>query len=285
MYVADIWPDIGIRMGRVKPGLAMSAMRWLERFGYRKSDAVALTTPGARRQISERFPEIRTAVLSNGVDTNMFRPDLRNEAVRRRFGVSPDDFLVGYIGLHGFFQGLTVVIDAAEKLRSIRRVKFLMIGDGVEKDQLIGDAKKRGLTNVTFVDPMPKKEIPPILASCDASVIPLAVALPGTMPSKIYEAMAAGVPVLVVKQCEGELLVDEENAGRTFEVMDGAKLAAAIEELSSGFVDLDTIKKNSRRVAMRYDRALLADHLENVLEAINGDRPLPEMDDCGRADG
>lgn len=83
-------------------------------------------------------------------------------------------------------QGLEVVLDAAQQLRENSRVRFVMIGDGPVKPQLLRDQALRRLENVVFLDPRPKAEMPAIIASCDASLVPLATRLPGTMPSKAF---------------------------------------------------------------------------------------------------
>ena len=277
MYVADVWPDLLLRTGVATKGLGVKMMFALEKLGYRRSDVVALTTPGARAQVQERFPAIRTTVLSNGADTTFFRPDLRSQEVRDRFGVGPDDFMVGYIGLHGLFQGLDAVISAAERLADRPRIKIVMIGDGVEKTRLVTLAETKGLTNIQFHEPMPRTEIPPILASCDVSVVPLVTKLPGTMPSKVYEALASGVPVAVVKHCEGEALVNQYNLGRTFEPLDGEELAAALADLADDPAEHQRIRANCREIAPRFDRAVLAQRTLDVLAAIHEDRQLPEL--------
>ncbi|NLF32342.1 MAG: glycosyltransferase family 4 protein [Planctomycetes bacterium] len=277
MYVADVWPDIILRMGKADRGLGVKLMFWLEKLGYRHSTVVALTTPGARAQVRQRFPDIRTTVLSNGADTAFFRPELRSQAVRDRFGVGRDDFMVGYIGLHGLAQGIEAILDAAERLKDNPRVKFVMIGDGVEKGKLTALAERKGLTNMRFEPAMPRTEIPPILASCDVSVVPLVTRLPGTMPSKVYEALAAGVPVAVVKHCEGEALVNQYNLGRTFEPLSGEELAAALTELAGDPAEHARIRANCLAIAPRFDRAVLAQRTLDVLAAIHENRELPEL--------
>ena len=192
MNCSDLWPGTMVRSGYKTGGPLLKALFWLEKFGYEHSDAVAVTNPTAARQVSDRFPHVPNAVISNGVDTTLFRPDLRSETTRAEFGAGPDDFLVGYCGLHGISQGMDVILDAAERLRDREDIKFILIGDGPCKKHLMDEAASRRLTNIAFHDPRPKPQIPPILASCDASLIPLVSRMEGTMPSKFYEAMASG---------------------------------------------------------------------------------------------
>ena len=277
MNVSDIWPDIIVRMGHTTGGPFLKAMFWLERFGYEHSDVVALTNPGAMAQIKRRFPHVTTTVISNGVDTGFFRPDLRSDQVRASLGAGSDDFLVGYCGLHGLAQGLEVVLGAAEKLRDRANIKFIMVGDGPTKEKLIAEAGQKSLKNLRFFDRRPKEEMPAILASCDASLVPLVSRLPGTMPSKVYEALAAGTPPIVAKGCEGQALVEQFDAGRAFEPMDAEELAEAVRDLADHPDKLQQARANSTQLARRFDRDVIAERTEAVLRAVAERKPLPQV--------
>ena len=276
MNVSDIWPDIIVRMGHTTGGPFLKAMFWLEKFGYEHSDVVALTNPGAMAQIRQRFPRVQTTVISNGVDTSFFRPELRSDEVRAGLGAGPGDFLVGYCGLHGLAQGLEVVIDAADRLKDRPDIKIVMIGDGPTKADLVATAKEKNLSNLTFFDRRPKAEMPAILASCDASLAPLVCRLPGTMPSKVYEALAAGTPPVVAKGCEGEALVTRYNAGRTFEPMDGGELALAVTELAEDREARAKVRMNCIALAKRFDRDTIALRTERIMLAVAQRHTLPE---------
>jgi glycosyltransferase involved in cell wall biosynthesis len=299
MMVSDIWPgnliqeiEIAKRVCKDKTfhtcdsymscgsekSLSVKAMLWLESFSYKSSYAVALTNPAACTQIRERFPHLRNVtVISNGVDTKMFSPELRSQQIRSQLGAGPDDFLVGYCGLHGLAQGLEVVLDAAHRLRERPDIKFVMIGDGPTKEDLVQKANKMELTNLTFYNHRPKNQMPGILASLDISLIPLAMRLPGTMPSKIYEAFASGTPPIVAKGCEGEALVTQFGAGRCYEPCDENEMAAAILELAGNGMLLRQIRRNCVELSKRFDRDIIAQRTEKILVAIAEGKQLPEV--------
>jgi len=279
MMVSDIWPDILIRMGHASPqSLTTRAMLGLESWAYRHSHAVALTNPGACQQIKERFPHLeRVTVISNGVDANWFRPELASDQVRRSLGAGPDDFLAGYCGLYGLAQGLEVIIDAADKLRNQPRIKFIMMGDGPTKEELLRRAEQLNLPNLRFFDRRPKDQMPALLASLDVSLVPLAGRFPGTMPSKVYEALASGAVPIVAKGCEGDTLVTEFNAGASFEPLDGHELADAVSKLASDQDHYQQVRSNALQLAPRFDRAKIAQQTAAVLEAIHLNRPLPDV--------
>jgi glycosyltransferase involved in cell wall biosynthesis len=279
MMVADIWPECLIKTRKHMNAKAVKAMYWLEKYSYYRCRAVALTNPGARDHIRQRFPEIkdRITVISNGVDTKMFRPEFRSDRIRAELGAGPNDFVVGYCGLHGVAQGLEVVVNAANILRDERGITFVMVGEGPTKDKLMAQARGLDLPNLKFLDRRPKNQMPGLVASFDTSLMPLAVRYPGTMPSKVYEALASGTPPIVAKGCEAEALVVPNQAGLAYEPGDAKELAAAIKELAADRSRWGTLRDNAYRLSARFDRDVIAQRTADVLMAVAEGKPLPEV--------
>lgn len=272
--VSDIWPESLVQLGLLEEGIAHRLMLALERFAYHRASAVAVTNAGAMDRIRERFPDVDTTVISNGVDRDLFHPELRDEATRRGLGAGPDDFLVAYCGLHGLAQGLEVVVDAAERLRHRDDIRFVLVGDGPVKRNLEGATAARALSNVRFLDRRPKSEIPTVLASADASLVPLATRMPGTMPSKVYEALSSGVPILVTRGSEAQYLAEEHEVGRVFEPLNAEELVEGILALVEES-DRDGMRERARCVSARFDRDQIARHTEEVLRAVAANSPPP----------
>lgn len=277
MMVSDIWPDILVRMGQARPGAGLKLMAWLEGYCYRHADVVALTNQGAQSQVQQRFPSVRTTVISNGVDTTLFRPEKRSEALRQSLGLDASVFVAWYCGLHGLAQGLDAVLEAAHRLRAVSGIRFVMAGDGPLKEQLTQQARDRRLNNLLLLERRPKSEMPALLASCDASLVPLSTRLPGTMPSKLFEALAAGVPPIVARGCEGDPLVTQHDAGLVFEPGNGDELARAVQELASDRVCWARKRGNGLRLARRFDRDVIARRTEDILAAVASGRSLPDV--------
>ena len=278
MNVSDTWPDVAVRLGLPLGKLTLRLLGGLERVGYGASDAVLAPTSAARDQIARRFPRVRSAVVSGGVDLGLFHPSLRSDEVRRSLGAGPGDFLVGYCGLHGLFQGLEVVVEAADRLRGHPAVKFVMVGDGPSKPALVSLAEGRGVTNLRFENTVPRSEVASILASCDAAVVPLAAELPGTMPSKVYEALASGVPLIVSRGCEAEALVNEHGVGRAFSPLDSEELAATVHDLANHTGGREEMSRKARELSRRFDLDRITSHAEAVLEAVLEAGPLPDFE-------
>jgi glycosyltransferase involved in cell wall biosynthesis len=279
MMVADIWPDIIIRMGCISErSVFVKGMRWLEKFCYTHSSAVALTTPGMCNQIRSQFPQLpNVTIISNGVDTSLFRPELRDQVIRSELGVGPNDFLAGYCGLHGLCQGLEVVLKVAAKLRYREDIRFIMVGDGPTKETLVKMAAEMKLPNLRFLDKRPKKEMPPLLASLEVSLMPLAIHLPGAMPSKVYEALASGAIPIVANGSDAELLVSQNNAGLSYEPENTDELAQAILKLADDRELWKKMQENGLHLAKRFDQNILAQRAANILAAVSKGEKLPPV--------
>ena len=274
MNVSDIWPETAVRAGLDMKGIPLLLMKRLERLGYEKSDLVTATTRTASDSIASRFPSVATAVIPGGTDLELFRPGRRSVNVRRSLGAGEADFLVGYCGLHGLFQGLEAVVGAAEKLRGNPRIKFVLAGDGPTKETLVGIANGAQLDNVVFKDPVPREQVGELVASFDVALVPLAAELPGTMPSKVYEILACGVPLVVTEGSEAARLVTDHALGCAVGPLDADALAGAVVDLVDHPAEIKRIRGDARRMAKRYDLDEVARGAEATFLALVGDAPV-----------
>jgi glycosyltransferase involved in cell wall biosynthesis len=269
--VADLWPEIAIETGILKsrPGIRMA--QGLERMLYRYAVAVLTQTPGQALNIRERFPATRVDVLSGGVNTSLYAPSLRSDAIRAEFGVS-SRVAVAFVGLHGFAQGLDVVLNAADHLRHRADIAFVLIGSGAEKDQLSRRATGMNLPNLKFFDPVPRERVPAILASMDIALVSLRHGVPrATIPSKMYEAMASGLPIVVAADGEANDLVRDEQIGYAVPAGAGGDLAAAIQGLAEDPAGRGSCGQRAFHLARtRYDRVAIGARLHQLLTEIVG---------------
>lgn len=273
MNVSDVWPETALRIGLQMRRVPLWLLRRLERLGYEQSDLVTTTTPKAGESIADRFPHVSTVVIPGGTDLELFRPSRRSNTLRATLGVGEGDFLVGYCGLHGLFQGLEVVVQAAAVLRDSPRIKFVLAGDGPTKATLVELATAAGLDNVTFKEPLTRNQVGELVASFDLALVPLAAELPGTMPSKVYETLACGVPLIVCEGCEAASLVRDLGLGRAVRPLDADALVEAIVDLLGDPAELNRIGLNAREVAKRYDLDEVARGAEATFSALAEDVP------------
>lgn len=268
--VSDLWPETAVRLGVVREGWALSAARRLESFCYRKAWVVTGQSREILEDIERRFPRVRTYHLSNGVDTSLFRPERRSAAARARLLESAAGDQVAcvavYAGLHGTAQGLDQILAAVARLDG-RGPLTVFIGDGPEREALIRRKEELRLDRVRFLDPLPREEIPALLASADIALVPLKVPLPGAVPSKVYEAMASGVPVLLVANGEAADIVRSAGAGLVVAPGDIDGLADGLRRLANNVSERRTMGEAGRRAAVaQFDRRQIAARFLRYLE-------------------
>ena len=188
--VRDLWPQILIDQGGMSENsLMVRALRRLELFLYRSASHVIVLSEGCLRYVKSAGGEFVTHI-PNGPDLTKFR-----------YSVPPDTgfFEILYAGAHGEANDLSNVIKAAAIMQSwqIVGIRFILIGDGPEKESLKIQAS--GLSNVTFMDPVPKDIMPRLFAESDAILISLSdvpLFRYGVSPNKLYDAYASGRPVI-----------------------------------------------------------------------------------------
>ena len=196
LEVRDLWPDFAVELGVLRARVLIGASKALERWLYRSADRIVVNSPGFLPHVGERGrpPPI---VVPNGVDCGPFDPTARGRGFRESHGFE-EDFLVVYAGAHGVPNDLSRVLDASALVED-PRVRWVLIGDGREKARLEADAAARGLTRVSFLEPVSKEGMPEVLAAADLTLAVLAP-LPlfrTVYPNKVFDYMAAGRPVLL----------------------------------------------------------------------------------------
>jgi glycosyltransferase involved in cell wall biosynthesis len=265
--VSDLWPESAVELGVIeRNSLPHRAAAALERWCYGRAWLVTGQSRTILEQIERTSPGTSTFHLSNGCDTLRFGASFATAAARRELAPEADRFVVLYAGLHGLAQGLGQILDAAELLRDLPQVSFVLIGDGPEKSALIADARRRNLGNVHFKDPVPPGEVPELLASADVLVVTLKQDILGAVPSKIYESMASEKPLVLVAGGEAAAIV-QAAGGIVVAPGDCQGLAHAIRELHGSPERRKLMGAELRRAAVdRYDRTSICDRFISELE-------------------
>jgi glycosyltransferase involved in cell wall biosynthesis len=203
--LGDLWPRSITAVGAMKDSPVIRALEALELFLYRRSAAVVALTHAFKDDLTRRgIAPDKISVVINGVDLPRYAPRPRDAELAAAWGLD-GKFVVGYVGTHGMAHGLVNVLEAAELTRSDGRLRFLFVGAGAERQMLMEEAARRGLTNVVFGPSQPKEMMPRVWSLCDAALVHLkdSPAFAEVIPSKIFEAMGMGLPILLVAP-EGE---------------------------------------------------------------------------------
>jgi glycosyltransferase involved in cell wall biosynthesis len=269
----DLWPESIKAVGAMKNERAIALLESLELFLYRKAARVISVTNSFKDNLVSRgIDGSKIEVVTNGVDLSQFKPRSKDPALERQLGLE-GKFVVGYIGTHGLAHALETVLDAAERLRGTD-VVFLLLGDGARKQALREDAARRGLDNVVFIDTVPKAEVPRYWSILDVSLIHLQKTelFTTVIPSKLFESMGMGLPVLHGVEGESARIVRDENAGIPFEPENADALVAALRRLKENPAELAQFKASCLKGAQNYDRTNLALKMMRILEGVAAKR-------------
>lgn len=226
--VSDLWPESAIRMGVVKPGIATWLAEKLELKYYRRAAGVTGQSIDIIASVRSRQSGVATEVITNGVDPDRFGAQFADAEARSLVGSEPGPVFV-YAGLFGLAQGLDQVLDIAAAMPRELLGRFVLVGDGPERDRLCRRVNEESIDRVRILAVQPRNRIPTILACADVAIITLGMAIPGAVPSKIYEAMASSLPILLIASGEAARRVEDARCGIAVNPgdMDAAKKAVA----------------------------------------------------------
>jgi glycosyltransferase involved in cell wall biosynthesis len=269
--VRDLWPAIFVELGVITNRLIIGFLERLDLGAYRAADAVITVSEGFRSHIVDRgIPPSKVHTVRNGVDLSRFpNQDGNPSSARSLLGCKPEEVLVLYIGAHGISHSLHTVIQAADLLRN-DSIHFALVGDGAQRNQLVGQAKNLGLDNVTMLSSRPADEIPALVAAADICLVPLRrVPLFRTfIPSKMFEYFAARRAV--IGAVEGEAAEILHAAGAVVvNPEDPTALANAIRDLAADEPRRKELGNRARSyVESEFDRRALAGRYKEILAAI-----------------
>ena len=264
--VSDLWPESAVNLGIIGDGLALDVSKWLEASFYGQASLVTGQSHEIVNNIEQRFPEIETYRLSNGVDVIKFNPNKKSDILSQ--WSKGKKLTAVYAGLHGIAQGLDQILKAAITLeKSTPDLQIILIGDGAEKGALMAMAEELKLSNISFVDPQQRELIPEILASANIALIPLKQYIPGAVPSKLYEAMASGLPVVLIAEGEPADIVKMAKCGYVVRPDHIEGIAKAVESLAMN-KELGKIMAETGRnsVIKSYDRNNILNDFRTFIE-------------------
>ncbi|MHC1731087.1 MAG: glycosyltransferase family 4 protein [Bacteroidales bacterium] len=267
--VSDLWPESVERLDIIKSKVILAAAYKLESRIYKRSSLVSGQTQGIIKNIKDRFPDVRTFWFRNGIDFTRFDTRADGALFRKEQSIKDNDFVLLYAGVLGHAQGLETVLEAAEKIGYRENIKFYLVGDGPERDKLVHLADAKQLENLFFIPNRPGHEIPAIIAGCDAYLVPLKKndLFLGAIPSKLFEPLAMGKPLLLGVDGEArKLFIEDGRCGLYCEPGNSEELSRNIEILFNDRSLGKLLGENGRSFVRKYfDRQVIADELYKKL--------------------
>jgi len=272
--VQDLYPDVPIRAGQLRNRHAIAALKAIEGFMYRKADHITVIAPSFRDNlVSKGVPMEKISIIPNFVDTEFIRPLPKANNFAQQHGLS-DKFVITHAGNLGYVYDLDTMLNAASLLSSQKDILFLIVGNGVAKPALEKKAHELKLDNVRFIPFQPRESLPWLRASSDVQVsLYKNGAATDSFPSKIYEIMASGRPLLASSDGDSGVatLVKTAECGLCVKPGETEQLAEAILDLYRNPALRKTMGERGRRYAEEnHSKQVVIDRYHDLLQRFCG---------------
>ena len=239
---------------------------------YRKSVKIIGVADSTIDILSKKgVPVEKINIVKNGVDLNLFNFQKDGTEIKDQLNLK-NKFIISYIGTHGLSHALDKVLDTANILKNNEEVRFLLIGEGAEKENLIKQTKTQNISNAIFIDQISKIDLPQYYSICDIVLITLRD-LPlfqCVIPSKMFEIMAMSKPIIITVDGEARDLVENQAESGIFAKPENpGDLKDKIMYLYKNKQLCKKLGANGRRfVEQNFDRDKLADEYLDIIKSI-----------------
>lgn len=273
LEIRDIWPESIQVVGAMKKSFLTRMLEWVELFMYRSANHVVTVGTGYRDKLLERgVPADGIDVITNGADLKFYCPGEADDAFRKKYDLD-GKFTVAYAGTIGMASGLEVALEASRKLTEAGddSFRFLLVGDGAEREALQERAEAEGLKHVVFTGRLDKLFMPVLLRSVEGCFIHLRKSdlFKTVLPSKLFEAFAVGRPVILGVDGNAREVLEAAEAGIFIEPGNADALIDTIRTLSEDPALRAQFSKNGLKyVTQHYNRDELANNYISVLETV-----------------
>lgn len=272
--IADLWPESIVAYGIAGPkNPAVIALRWLEKWIYKKADAVVFTMEGAYDYIIEQgwekdIPRSKVHYINNGVDLELFHYNREHYQIQDEDLDNPDIFKVVYTGSIRKVNNLGLLLDVAKQVHD-PKIKFLVWGNGDELSALKQRLIDEHIENVIFKGSVEKKYIPYIVSRADlnfAHNTPSPLFRFGISFNKIFDYLAAEKPILSDFPCPYNPAV-QRGASISVESADIVEIAQIVEKFSTMESETyDTYSQKAALAAKEYDFRQLTKKLISIVK-------------------
>ena len=274
--VRDLWPLSVVEYNNIsEKNPVIVALYMLERHIYKKADALVFTMPGGGDYIKDKGWEKKVSLekvfnINNGIDVEAQERQAKENAFSDP-DLDDDSFKVIYCGSIRKVNNVGKLIEAAELLKENRDIKFLIYGDGTQREELEIYCKEKGIGNVVFKGYVDKKFVPYICTKAGANIISVkqtGVSKYGVSWNKLFDYMNAGKPIISTVKVNFDL-IEANKCGISCENQDVRTIADAILKIKNcKKTDYDKMCYNAKQAAKQFDFKVLTDKFEQVINYV-----------------
>lgn len=272
--VRDLWPELPVAVGALKNPVLISAAKWLEKIAYRNSSHIVALSPGMASGIEAvGYPRDQISIVPNGADVDLFcQPQEKRDHFLAEHPYLATGPLVVYAGTLGIINGVGYFVDMAKEMLKVDpKVRFLVVGDGKERNCIHQKASSLGVLDNNFwmMPPVSKTEIVSVLSAATTATS-FFVDLPemwNNSANKFFDALAAGKPLMInYKGWQAEIL-EESGAGIVVPPNDAATAAKILHQFLGNRQRIEEAKNKAKHLAQTaFNRNVLAEKMLNILE-------------------
>lgn len=274
LEIRDIWPESITASGvGQKTSMLTRALSALSGFLYQACTHLVVVTPAFKEDIVNKFniKSEKISVVSNGVETDLFKPKRGTNKVKRALGLE-GRFVVSVIGTMGLAHGLDTVIEAAAQFKdNFTKIIFLFVGEGADRERLMKLVQDKDLTNVRFLPKQPREKIPDFISASDICLVMLRKAniFKTVIPTKMLEFMACSRPVIIGVDGQARHIMEKAGAGIFVEPENAMALVEAVTELYYDEEHRKRLGSNGRHyIVKNLSRKQTAKEYVDVLEKV-----------------
>jgi len=201
LEVRDLWPDTLVELKIFKNKLIITFLTYIEKLLYKRANSIiAISEDIKNRIISKGVNKDKVVVYTNGLDKEFILENMdikRKSALRKKYKLPLTKTIISYVGNIGISQALKIMVKAAEKAGE--DILFLIVGEGLEKKQLLKMREEKKLSKkIFFLNGMPRNKVVNIYQLSDILFLQLKNLniFEGAIPSKIFEYLGSGVPII-----------------------------------------------------------------------------------------
>ncbi|MGO2342741.1 glycosyltransferase family 4 protein [Vibrio litoralis] len=277
--VRDLWPELPVAVGAIRNPMLIKLAQCLEKFAYKNATRLIGLSPGmCDGIIKQGISPDKVTLATNSCDTALF--DV-SENIGIEYKKEKLDFLNGrklvvYTGTFGLINHVSYLPKLAEQMKDIDpNICFIAVGDGMEKEMVINEAKDLGVLgdNLFILPPVPKTEIVKLLSAAD-----LSLSLFGPIQemwhnsaNKLFDALASQTPIAINYGGWQKDFIEEYQCGLVLDSHDYSKSSNVISAFLSNDESYFRAKESCKRLAYHhFSRDIMAERIEKTLkEAIN----------------
>jgi glycosyltransferase involved in cell wall biosynthesis len=257
LLLHDSYPEILVAVGKTRPdSFLVNTANRLNRWLHKNARKIIVVGRDMKELMERKTKGLSSAIVTipNWADLELVAPtDRDSNPLLRELGIE-DKFVFMYAGNIGHPTDIETIIDCAEMLKEDKRFHFVFVGSGAKKPWLDSAVTGRSLTNVSILGQRARTEQTIFLNACDVGLISLVDKMWGTaMPSRTYNILAAGKPILALTEDSSELarVIDEEAVGWHIPPGNAGRLKEVVLECYEQRSEFPQMRERARQAALQ----------------------------------